>query len=183
MLCRAGITAEVGRWVETIVQGYTPLTYSTGMRFRERIYPSLGVTFALIALVFATSFAIWAALETIVALSFALIATLLASIWWIGAIQKIDFDGVWLRVNDARIEVRYLNQPVALDNEEWRRRRGSQFDPALFHAHRFWMRSGVEISVNDERDPHPGWLIGSKRAKELAQLISNPANEGSASSN
>jgi len=157
--------------VETIVQGYTPLTYSTGMGFRERIYPSIGVSFALLSLVLATSFAIWAALETIISLAFALVATSLASIWWIGAMQRIDFDGKWLRVNDARIEVRFLSDPKALDRDAWRSKRGPEFDPALFHAHRFWIGSGIEVSVNDERDPHPGWLIGSKKPNELVEAI------------
>jgi hypothetical protein len=157
--------------VETTVQGYTALTYSTGMEFRERIYPSLGVTFALLALVLATSFAIWAALETIIAIAFALVATVLASIWWVGAIHKIEFDGDWLRVNHARIEVKHLFTPVFLDGQQWRQRLGADFDPALFHAHRFWMRSGVEVSLRDERDPHRGWLIGSREGRRLVSAL------------
>ncbi len=157
--------------METTVQGYTALTYSTGMEFRERIYPSLGVTFTLLALVLATSFAIWAALETIIAIAFALVATLLASIWWVSAIHRIELDGDWLRVNDARIEVKHLLNPVFLEGEQWRQRLGANFDPALFHAHRFWMRSGVEVLLQDERDPHRGWLIGSRDGERLFRAL------------
>ena len=170
--------------METTVQGYTGLTYSTGMEFRERIYPTLGVTFALLALVLATSFAIWAALETIIAIAFALVASLLASIWWVGAIHKIELDGDLLRVNDARIKVGHLANLQLLQGEEWRRRLGADFDPALFHAHRFWMRSGVEVSLEDERDPHTGWLIGSKEGERLVKALdqaiaSNASERGS----
>lgn len=157
--------------METTVQGYTALTYSTGMEFRERIYPSLGVTFALLALALATSFAIWAALETIIAIAFALVATLLASIWWVSAIHRIELDGDWLRVNDARIEVKHLLNPVFLEGEQWRQRLGANFDPALFHAHRFWMRGGVEVLLQDERDPHRGWLIGSRDGERLVRAL------------
>ena len=170
--------------METTVQGYTALTYSTGMEFRERIYPSLGVTFALLALALATSFAIWAALETIIAIAFALVATLLASIWWVGAIHRIELDGDWLRVNDARIEVKHLLNPVFLEGEQWRQRLGANFDPALFHAHRFWMRSGVEVLLQDERDPHGGWLIGSRDGERLVralvEALGTPSREGKA---
>lgn len=157
--------------MDTTVQGYTALTYSTGMEFRERIYPSIGVTFALLALVLSTSFAIWAALETIIAIAFAFVASLVAATWWVGAIHRIEFDGRSLQVNHARIGVEHLVDPVILEGERWRRRLGAEFDPALFHAHRFWMRSGVEVTLIDPRDPHTGWLIGSREGERLSKAL------------
>jgi hypothetical protein len=33
------------------------------------------------------------------------------------------------------------------------------------------MRSGVEVSLRDERDPHRGWLIGSREGRRLVSAL------------
>lgn len=141
------------------------------MFYRERIYPSLGVTASLFALLLSTSFAVWAALETVAAVSFASLATLFAILWWRSAIHRITFDGTLLSVNDAKIDIAFIAGISALDEKSWQRQRGVDFDPAFFHFHRFWMRKGVAIEVKDSRDPHTGWLVGSKDPEGLAKVI------------
>lgn len=143
------------------------------MRFSERTFPSIGVSFALAGLVLAATFAIWAALDEVIAATFALIATVLAILWWRSAIHRVEFDGKWLRVNDARVEVRYISRCAGLDHEDWSRRRGVDFDPALFHAHRFWSKSGVELTLDDPRDPHTGWLFGCRDYERLEGVITD----------
>lgn len=141
------------------------------MKFSERILPSIGVSLAVAALVLATSFSIWAALDTSAAASFALIASTLSLLWWRSSIHRVTFDGNVLRVNDAKIEVRYISSCIAHGPESWKLRRGREFDPALFHSHRFWHRSGIELTLDDARDPHPGWLIGCKDPARLSEII------------
>lgn len=141
------------------------------MKFSERILPSFGVSLATTALVLATSFAIWAALDTTVAVSYALVASTLSLLWWRSSIHRVTFDGKVLRVNDAQLEVRHISSCLALDPQQWKVRRGPNFDPALFHAHKFWHHSGIELALNDARDPHPGWLIGSKDPARLSEVI------------
>ena len=140
--------------------------------FSERIYPSVGVSLALLALDFSIVFAVWAALDLFFAIVIALVVLSLSLLWWFKAIARIEVRAGTLQVNQARIEIRLLKGVQALTGEPWRRRRGADFDPRLFHAHRFWMKSGVEFTLDDPRDPHPAWLVGSKRNQELSALVS-----------
>jgi hypothetical protein len=146
------------------------------MLYRERIFPTVGVTSALFALVLSTSFAVWAALETVAAVSFASLATLFAILWWRSAIHRVIFDGTLLSVNDAKIEIKFIARISALDEKSWQRSRGVDFDPDFFHFHRFWMKKGVTIEITDSRDPHTGWLVGSKNPEELAKVIAARVN-------
>lgn len=141
------------------------------MLYRERINPTLGVTVALIALIVSTSFAVWAALETVAAASFASLGTLFAILWWRSAIHRIRFDGTYLTVNDAKINIEFIVGIDALDEKLWQQRRGIDFDPSFFHFHRFWMKKGVAITIADSRDPYNGWLVGSHHPEEFAKVL------------
>lgn len=139
--------------------------------YQERITPSLGVTISLLALDLSIAFALWAALGEAIALTFLAFALLLSSIWWSNAIHRITVADGFLEVNRARISLGHVGEVQVLDRRSWRDRLGVEYDPRLFHAHRFWIRSGVQITLLDPRDPHPAWLIGSKRNLELADAI------------
>jgi hypothetical protein len=139
--------------------------------FKERIYPSLGATLALMALDLSMVFAIWAALDQMFAFFSAIVVLSLSVIWWIAAISKIDLRDGTLYVNDAKIQVAFISDVRSLTEEAWRARRGVDYDPRLFHAHRFWVKSGVELTLDDPRDPHSGWLIGSRKVEELRDAI------------
>jgi hypothetical protein len=147
------------------------------MDYRERILPSLGTTLALLGLVLATSFAVWVALGNLTAGVFALLGSFFALLWWRGAVHQIRVQDGQLRVNDAVIELQYIAKVTPLERDQWRDRRGVGFDPALFHAHKFWMKSGVEVTLHDPRDPHPGWLVGSHEPVRLAAAISQLLEE------
>ena len=144
---------------------------------RERIFPSFGATASLLALLTASSFAIWAALDFVIAATFFLLGSIFISLWWRSAIHRVSVRDGWLHVNEAAIELRYISAAAPLEVDQWQRRRGVDFEPALFHGHKFWMKRGVEISLNDSRDPHPGWLIGSRRPQALAEAINQQINQ------
>lgn len=139
--------------------------------YSERIYPSAGVTLALLALDSSIVFAIWASLDEAFAIVTASVALSLSILWWLSAIARIEVRAGKLRVNQAEIDIGILTAVQVLKGDSWRRSRGSDFDPRLFHAHKFWMKSGVELTLNDVRDPHPGWLVGSNRCDELGALL------------
>ena len=141
--------------------------------FKETIYPSLGVTISIIALDIAMAFALWAALGEVSALYFLVVAIMLSAAWWRSVIHRTTIDREFLHVNQARIEHRFLSSVEDLDAIKWRKRVGMDFDPRLFHAHKFWMKSGVEVLISDPRDPHPSWLIGSKAPLKLAEAINS----------
>lgn len=126
---------------------------------------------ALLALDLAVIFAVWAALDERSAILTAFVVTSLSIFWWVTAILRIELRDGELHVNEAKIAVALLRDVRILTGESWRARRGVDYDPHLFHAHRFWMKSGVELTLDDPRDPHPGWLVGSNRVEELRDSI------------
>ena len=81
-----------------------------------------------------------------------------------------------LRIDNAHIALKYLADPVALDQSEYRALRSHQSDARSFHSTRAWLKEGVQVKVNDERDPTTYWLIGSKNKEELVKALNNLRN-------
>jgi hypothetical protein len=71
----------------------------------------------------------------------------------------------------ARIPVKALGEPVALDAERTRWLRGPGIDPSAYHLVRGWVPTAVHVEVLDPRDPTPYWLIATRDPVRLAQAI------------
>ena len=76
-----------------------------------------------------------------------------------------------LRVDRAHIELKYLKDATMLDSKSYRNLRTINSDARSFHATRPWLKSGVQVYVNDARDKTTYWLIGSKKAAELVKAL------------
>ena len=120
---------------------------------------------------FSIAVAIWGAfdIEQAVVTMAILIATL--PYLWVKMRLVITVDDE-LRVGRAHIELKFLKDPVALDASQYRELRTIKLDARSFHATRPWLKTGVQVSVSDERDQTSYWLIGSKKSEALvAELI------------
>ena len=119
------------------------------------------------------AFAVWAAfdfLQAIVSMA-ALLATL--PLIWFSQRQVITVDDKELRINKAHISFEYLTNPIAVDKREYRALRTTKYDARSFHATRPWLKEGVKVELNDERDATNYWLIGVKKNSQLiGELIS-----------
>jgi hypothetical protein len=76
-----------------------------------------------------------------------------------------------LCVGRAKIESKYIDSVEILDQVKMKFERGPGIDPRAFLAIRFWIKSGVKISINDYRDPTPYWLISTNKPEELEQVL------------
>ena len=76
-----------------------------------------------------------------------------------------------LRVGKAQIEAKYIKCVEVLDDFQMRQERGAKLDPRAFLALRFWIKSGVKVTLDDQRDPTPYWLISSKQGKAIKDLL------------
>ena len=85
--------------------------------------------------------------------------------------SEITFDGDILRIDQAKIERKYLGQVTVLDRTAMRLLRTRDADPAAYLAIKFWEPKGLRIDLNDPRDKTPYWLITSKRGEEIAALL------------
>ncbi len=83
----------------------------------------------------------------------------------------IEVDEIELRVGRAHLPREYFGNIVALDNEQLRRVRTRDADPAAYLAIRFWSPKAVQIFVNDVRDQTPYWLISTSQSEKLLAAL------------
>ena len=119
---------------------------------------------------FSMAFAIWAAFDFLEALIFLIVLSATLPYLWIKMRMVITVD-TELRIDRAHIELKYLKEPREIDETEYRKLRTFNSDARSFHATRPWLKRGVQVFVNDERDKTSYWLIGSNNGSELVKRI------------
>jgi hypothetical protein len=74
-------------------------------------------------------------------------------------------------VGRARLEPPYVGKAVALDADQTRRRTGPDADARAYLVLRPYLRTAVEIAVDDGDDPAPYWLVSTRRPQALAAAV------------
>ena len=134
--------------------------------YKEVLNPPLSWMSFIFFMYFSIAVAIWGAFDIEQAvITMALLIATMPYLWFkLRMVIKIDDE---LRVDRAHIELRYLSDPVALSEEKYRALRTVNLDARSFHATRPWLKTGVQVLLNDERDQTTYWLIGSKKSEAL----------------
>ena len=83
----------------------------------------------------------------------------------------ITVDDQELRINRAHIELKYLGDIETLNRDQMRLLRTRDADPAAFLAIKFWITTGVKITLNDKRDSTPYWLVSCRNMEELKRIL------------
>jgi hypothetical protein len=143
----------------------------TEKAYRELLNPPLSWMGFIFIMYFSIAVAIWGAFEMVQAevTMAALLATL--PYLWFKLRMVITIDQSELRVDRAHIALKYLKNPVALDEATYKALRTVNSDARAFHITRPWLKTGVQVFVNDERDQTSYWLIGSKKAEALISKL------------
>jgi len=130
-------------------------------------------SFLVLGLDFSIVIALWAGLGNNAAL-IGLITTVGLSIFFYQFTSlTIERDGNVLRVGGAAIELQYLGEIEVLDRQQMQHFLREGFNPRAFYAMRFWVKTGIKISIVDSRDPTPYWVLSSKHTAETVRLIKN----------
>lgn len=139
--------------------------------YRERLWPSPAVF--LVALSLATLLGVayggayGAALGWIVggALALALLVPLLFTS------PLIRVDEYVVRAGRARLPLHMMGDVTELTSAEMQHQR-RHIDPRSYLMLRAWStRKGVLITVTDPRDPHPLWLISTRRPRQFMAAV------------
>ena len=138
--------------------------------YKETLNPPLSWMSFILFMYLSIVVAIWGAFEMAQALVTMAVLTATLPYLWMKMRMVITIDQNELRIDRAHIETKFLKNPVALDESAYKALRTVNSDARAFHATRPWLKTGVQVFVNDERDQTSYWLIGSKKA---AELISN----------
>lgn len=142
------------------------------MRYRERLHAPIG--WWVIGLFFAVSFAtaVGFALGPWVSLAGGVLAAAVVAgglLWYGGKAIAVDDGG--LRVGECRLEPECLGEVRELDAAQTRERLGRGADRRAFLVLRAYVPTSVEVTVDDPADPHPYWLVSSRRPGELAAAL------------
>ena len=122
-------------------------------------------------LMFSLVVAIWAAFDNKTAFISWIMSTLAIIFIAIKWRRVVTFDGRVLRVNQAHIDIRYIKDVIAADKNQMRMLRTRDADPAAFLALTFWIPTGVQVLLDDDRDPTPYWLISLRNYEELTRTL------------
>lgn len=139
--------------------------------FREVMKPPLWLLGFIYFLFLSLVVAIWAAFDNqsaLIALIIATVVIILIAIKWR---STISFDGNWLYVNGAHIELRYIKEVIAANKEQMRALRTREADPAAYLSLTFWIPTGIKVILRDERDPTPYWLVSVRSYEELTRTL------------
>jgi len=89
---------------------------------------------------------------------------------WVGRI-RVAVTGGELRVDDARLPVRFVADAIPLDAAGRRELLGVGADPLAFVVQRPWVPGAVQVLLDDPADPTPYWVISSRHPTQLAAAL------------
>jgi hypothetical protein len=165
-------TFRKASYSRSVAQGATTQEEATSGRHAERLFvpwwlwvPMLGVGVLLSAEVYLGAPGIW----TWVPYSIVLPATV-AGLWAFGRLRVAVEDGE-LKVDDARLPVRYVAGVTVLGPEEKRLLLGTAAHPYAFVVQRPWIKGSVQVHLDDPADPTPYWVVSSRRPAALAAAL------------
>ena len=138
------------------------------MLFRERL--TVPVIWWLLAVLFAFAVlvAVGAYLGPIWGIGSSAAAVLIAAAIFASASLVISVDAHEIRVGRASIEHAYITGCRALDAEATRRRAGVEADARAHLVLRPYVKTAVEITLDDKDDPVPYWLVSTRHPQQLA---------------
>ena len=139
--------------------------------FKEVIRPPLWLLGFIYFMFLSLVIAIWAALDNRSALIAWIFSTLAILVIARAARSTIEVTDKELIVGRAHIDLRYISKIEDLNTQQMRLLRTRDADPASYLAITFWISTGVKITLQDDRDPTPYWLISCKKSKELTSTL------------
>ncbi|MDQ3485571.1 MAG: DUF3093 domain-containing protein [Actinomycetota bacterium] len=98
-------------------------------------------------------------------------ATLVATaLWRYGSVRVVvDDDG--LQAGRALLPHRYVGRVTPLDEAASRAAAGVDADARAFLMLRTYCRTAVRVTVDDDADPTPYWLVSTRRPDELSRCL------------
>ena len=139
--------------------------------FKERAPWPIWLWLFLLFLAGSLALAIWAALGTrwgVISMLVQFLGLLYLSQITVVTVEVRDGQ---LHVGGAHIDLKYISAVEPLSSDQMRQWRGPLADPASFTVLRFWITTGVKITINDPKDGTPSWLVSSKKAHPLADAL------------
>lgn len=141
------------------------------MKFREVIKPPVWLLAFIYFMFLSLVIAVWAAFGNQGAIITWVLLTIALLLIAFKARSAITVDENELRVRNAHVELKYIDKVELLTADQMRLLRTRDADPAAYLAITFWISAGVKVTLNDERDSTPYWLVSSRKSEELTNTL------------
>jgi Protein of unknown function (DUF3093) len=92
---------------------------------------------------------------------------------------RVEVESGWLRAGRARIAGEFVGNVEPLDAAETRRVAGPGADARAFLLLRPYLKRAVKVTIDDDRDPTPYWLVSTRDPEHLAAAIRVISSSGS----
>ncbi|HEX3197481.1 MAG TPA: DUF3093 domain-containing protein [Propionibacteriaceae bacterium] len=146
------------------------------MLFRERL--TVPIVWWVLAGLFALSvlLAVGAYLGPVWGIGTSVATLLVAVAMFSSASLVISVDGKEIQVGRASIERAYVAACRALNADQTRRRAGVEADARAHLVLRPYIKTAVEITLDDPDDPVPYWLVSTRHPHRLAAAMQDAAS-------
>jgi hypothetical protein len=141
------------------------------MRYREVIRTPLWLLAIIYFFFLSLVISIWAALGNNSALVSLVVLTLTLIVIYIKTALIIEVDEREIRVGRAHLQREFLGEIVTLNNQQLKKIRTRDADPAAYLAIRFWSPRAIQLFVNDARDATPYWLISTSQPEKVLTAL------------
>jgi hypothetical protein len=84
---------------------------------------------------------------------------------------RVEVEAGWLRAGRARIPGEFVGGAEPLDAAETRHAAGPGADARAFLLLRPYLKRAVRVTIRDDRDPTPYWLVSSRDPEHLVDAI------------
>jgi len=143
----------------------------TRVVFRERVHAPVWIWLLALMLTASLGVAYGFRLGTASGVVAFLVSQGLVSWWLLATAPLVVVDDRVLRAGRARLPLRFVGRIAPLDTAQTRDARGRLADPAAYLCLRSWVSRSVLVEVEDPDDPHPYWLVSTRRGRDLAPLL------------
>lgn len=139
-------------------------------KFIERQYPPISALLAILLLAPAVSVLfyflnMWIGL----AIGFVLSVVIIFFFWLIS--PKIIVSNDALQIGRAQIPTKFLGETKIYRGHSAWEERGPKSDPNAWFAIRGGIDPVVKITINDDRDPTPYWLVSTRKPEEFVAAL------------
>lgn len=100
------------------------------------------------------------------------------ALWVTSMAYRITVNADGVRVGRSMMSWEYVGQAQHFTAEETQDLSGPQADARAWLRLPPYTRRAVRIEVRDEADPHPYWLVGTRRPEEFAAAINTRLERG-----
>lgn len=115
--------------------------------------------------------AVWAYLGTGWAIIITLAVALLTGSWIVQLGLHTRGDDRGFRAGRNQIEWRWISGATALDADAARAQVNSHLGHRAFLLTRPYVGSAVLLTLDDAADPHPAWIVATRRPEALAEFV------------